>query len=77
MKSMSRSLAELAREAVELPLQDRMKLANALLDSTPAFREPLTLEELEHRAEEVESGKVKPVSSGKFDAHITRLRASI
>jgi hypothetical protein len=54
-----------------------MKLAKALLDSTPTFCEPLTLEELECRAEEVESGKAKPISSDEFDAHITRLRASI
>jgi putative addiction module component (TIGR02574 family) len=71
---MSPSFAKLIREAVKLPLQQRMKLAKALLDSIPAYREPLTLEELEQRAKEVESGKVKPVSSDKFDAHIARLR---
>ncbi len=74
---MSSSFDELIREALELPLQERMKLAKALLDSTPAFRNPLTLKELERRAEEVESGKIEPVSSDEFDAHITRLRASI
>ena len=74
---MSCSLAKLVREALKLPLQERMKLANALLDSTPSFREPLTLAELEQREEEVESGKAKPISSDEFDAHIARLRKSI
>jgi hypothetical protein len=54
-----------------------MELASLLLDSVPPYREPVTLEELEGRTEEVESGKAKPISSDKFDAHLARLRKSI
>jgi putative addiction module component (TIGR02574 family) len=71
------TLTAVKKLAFQLPEIQRVKLASALLDSVPPHREPVTLEELERRAEEVESGKVKPVSSDEFDAHITHLRASI
>ena len=71
------TLAAVKKMAFQLPENQRARLASALLDSIPAHREPVTLEELERRAEEVESGKVKPVSSEVFDAHIARLRKSI
>ena len=71
------TLTAVKKMAFQLPEIQRVKLASALLDSIPPHREPVTLEELERRAEEVESGKVKPVSSEKFDAHIARLRKSI
>jgi hypothetical protein len=41
------------------------------------LREHLTLKELERCAEEIESGKVKPVSSDAFNAPISQLRKSI
>lgn len=42
MKPMSRSLAELAREAIELPQQQRLTLARILLDTSDASSaEPL------------------------------------
>jgi putative addiction module component (TIGR02574 family) len=62
--------------AFQLPEIQRAKLASALLDSIPPHRPPVTLEELKRRADEVETGKVKPVSSVEFDAHIARLRTS-
>jgi putative addiction module component (TIGR02574 family) len=71
------TLTAVKKLAFQLPETQRVKLASTLLDSVPPHREPVTLEELERRAEEVESGKVKPVSSDKFDAHIARLRKSI
>jgi putative addiction module component (TIGR02574 family) len=54
-----------------------MKSRKALKVSIPPRRSPVTLEELERRIDEVESGKVKAISSDEFDAHIARLRKSI
>ena len=71
------TLTAVKKMAFQLPEIQRVKLASALLASIPPHREPVTLAELERRAEEVESGKVKPVSSHKFDAHLARLRKSI
>lgn len=71
------TLAAIKKLAFQLPKADQVKLAGALLDRLPPYRKPVTLSELEHRADEVESGKVKPVSSAQFDAHIARLRKSI
>ena len=42
-----------------------------------SHRLPVTLEELERRIDGTESGKVKPIFSDEFDAHIARLRRSI
>ena len=71
------TLTAVKKMAFQLPESQRAKLASALLDSIPPHRAPVTLAELERRADEVESGKVKPVSSDEFDAHIARLRRSI
>jgi len=71
------TLAAVKKLAFQLPKADRVKLADALLESIPPYREPVTLAELERRADEVESGKVKPVSGRQFRAHLTRLRKSV
>ena len=71
------TLAAVQKLAFRLPKSQRAKLASALLDSIPPHREPVSLAELEERAEEVESGKVKAVSSRQLDAQIARLRKSI
>jgi hypothetical protein len=44
-----------------------------LPDRIPFHREALTFEELEQRADEVLSGKVKAVTSDEFDAGIDQL----
>jgi len=67
------TLATLKKAALQLPENQRMKLANALVESIPPHREAVTFEELERRAEEVISGKVKAVSSEEFDAGINQL----
>jgi putative addiction module component (TIGR02574 family) len=67
------TLAILKKAALQLPETQRMKLANALVESIPPHREAITFEELERRADEVISGKVKAVSSEEFDAGIDRL----
>jgi putative addiction module component (TIGR02574 family) len=71
------TLAAVQKLAFQLPKRQRAKLVDALLNSITPHREPVTLDELERRADEVESGKVKAVSSREFDAHISRLRKSI
>jgi len=61
------------KAALRLPENQRIKLANAMVESLPPHREAVTFEELERRADEVISGKVKAVSSEQFDAGIDRL----
>jgi putative addiction module component (TIGR02574 family) len=63
--------------ALQLPLRDRLTLANAMWDSVPPMREPLTLAELERRADEVESGKVKAISSADFEKRMKRLEKTL
>jgi putative addiction module component (TIGR02574 family) len=55
------SLTLLKREALKLPKAQRLKLASVLLDSVPTDEEPLTLEELDCRSDELKSGKVKGI----------------
>ena len=71
------TLAAVKKLAFQLPRAQRMKLAGDLLESIPPHREAVTLGELERRIEEVESGRVEPVSSAQFDVHLARLRKSI
>ena len=71
------TLTAVKKMAFQLPPNQRAKLASALLDSIPPYREPVTLEELERRADEIESGKVRPISGAKFMANLVRLRKSI
>jgi len=67
------TLVTLKKAALKLPENQRMKLANALVESLPPHREAVTFEDLERRADEVISGKVKAVSSEAFDAGVDRL----
>jgi len=59
------SLTLLKREALKLSEAQRVKLASALLDSVRTEEaddeEPLTIAELDRRADELESGKVKGI----------------
>jgi putative addiction module component (TIGR02574 family) len=67
------TLATLKKAALQLPESQRVKLANALVESISPHREAVTFEDLERRADEVISGKVKAVTSEQFDAGIDRL----
>jgi putative addiction module component (TIGR02574 family) len=71
------TLAAIKKLAVKLPLADRLKLADAMWESVPSMREPVTLAELERRADEVDSGKAKLVSSEEFDANLAQLTKSL
>ena len=66
------SLTLLKREALKLPKAQRLKLASVLLDSVPADEEPLTMTEIDHRADEMKSGRVKGVPSGVIHAAARR-----
>ena len=67
------TLATLKKAALRLPESQRVKLANALVESIPAHRAAVTFEDIERRADEVISGRVKAVGSEEFDAGIDRL----
>jgi len=66
------TLAAVKKLAIKLPLRQRMKLANALYESLPILPLPgsVGLAELERRADEVESGKVKGVPVDEFLAKL-------
>jgi hypothetical protein len=55
------TLAAAKKLILKLPPQQRVKFAEALYDSVPVLRGSVGIEELERRAEEVISGKVKAI----------------
>lgn len=68
------TLAAVKKLAFKLPPADRLKLVRALQDDIPPRRKPVTLEELERRADEVDAGTAKLVSSKVFLARLRKLR---
>ena len=71
------TLAAIKKLAVKLPLKQRIKLAEAMWESIPPMREPVTLAELERRADEVFSGKVKAISEEEFDRELAEMERSV
>ena len=71
------TLAAVKKLAIQLPLKQRMKLAEAMLETLPLMRKPLTLVELEARADEIISGKVKAISEEEFDRDLAAMEKSI
>jgi hypothetical protein len=71
------TLAAVKKLAFKLPPADRLKLARALQKEVLPFRETVTLDELERRADEVEAGTAKLISSEEFDAWLKRMRKSV
>lgn len=59
---MSRALAEIARDAVELPPEDRLKLARMLLDVSDIPHEPLS--EVETAWETEISNRIRSIDAG-------------
>jgi putative addiction module component (TIGR02574 family) len=57
------TLAAVKKLAVSLPLKQRLQLADALYGSLPPLRGSVGIAELERRADEVESGKVKALKA--------------
>ena len=74
------SIAEIQKAASDLPEVDRGTLAAWLLDSLPPHHhEDASAEgiaEAARRREELDSGKVRPLSSDEFWDSIDRLRAT-
>ncbi len=71
------TLAAVKKLAIKLPPAQRMKLADALLDTIPPMRKPVTLAELETRIDEVAAGKVKAISGDAFDRELDEMEKSI
>jgi len=63
--------------ADKLTLAERLELATHMWNSIPPMRKSLTLAELEERIDEIESGKVKPMSSEEFEAELAQLEKEI
>jgi len=60
------TLAALKKEVLRLPLNQRLKLAEAVYESVPSAHEPLPFEEMEKRADEALSGSVKMIPAEQF-----------
>ncbi len=72
------TLAAIKKMTSRLTKAQKMKLAGDLLEEiVPKFREPVTLAELESRANDVASGRVKAVSGKVFDADLDEMEKSI
>lgn len=71
------TLASVKKLAIQLSPAQRMKLADALLETIPPMRKPVTLMELEARIDEVESGKVRAIPGDRFDAELAKMEKSI
>ena len=67
------TLTALKKEVLQLPLAQRVRLANAVFESLPSHRKALSLEEMEKRAEEALSGSVKMISAEQFDRETEEL----
>ncbi len=57
------TLAAVKKLAIKLPLRQRLKLAEAIYQSVPSPNKSVGLAELERRADEVLSGKVKAIDA--------------
>jgi putative addiction module component (TIGR02574 family) len=71
------TLAAIRKLANELPVAERLELAENMWSSIPPMRESLTLAELEARIDEIESGKVKAISSEEFEVELAQLEKEI
>jgi putative addiction module component (TIGR02574 family) len=71
------TLAAVIKLASQLPLADRLALAEDMWKSIPPLRQSLTLAELEARVDDIESGRVKAMSSDEFDAELAQLENEI
>ena len=64
----------IAKEALHLPVKERAKLAQRLLESlddlTEAEADKLWVAEAERRARELDEGTVKPISAEELDRRV-------
>ena len=71
------TLAAVKKIAIKLPPKQRLQLADALYDSVPVLPGSVGLAELERRADEVISGKVKGIPWEEFERELQETRKSI
>jgi putative addiction module component (TIGR02574 family) len=71
------TLAAVKKLAIKLPPQQRLQLADVLYESLPLLRGSVGLAELERRADEVISGKVKGIPWEEFKRDLREMRKSI
>jgi putative addiction module component (TIGR02574 family) len=71
------SLAAVKKPAIKLPPKQRLQLADVLYESLPILPGSVGLAELELRADEVISGKVKGIPWEEFKKELTEMRKSI
>jgi putative addiction module component (TIGR02574 family) len=71
------TLAAAKKLILKLPLNKRLDFAAKIWNSVPALPVSVGIKELERRIDEVESGKVKPISWDKFQRDLDKMRKSI
>ena len=71
------TLAAVKKLAIKLPPKQRLQLADVLYESLPLLRGSVGLAELERRADEVISGKVKGIPWKEFQRDLREMRKSI
>jgi putative addiction module component (TIGR02574 family) len=71
------TLAAMREMADKLPVGERLELAEHIWASVPPFRQSLTLAEIESRIDDIESGRVQPLSSQEFEARMTALEGEL
>jgi hypothetical protein len=67
------TLAAVKKLAINLPLKQRLQLADALYGSMPPLQGSVGIAELERRADEVESGNVKALDADVVLADLDQL----
>ena len=69
-----KGLAEIEKAVLALPIEQRILLAESLLNSLPPeadeMSEAAEIEEAERRDREIEAGQVKPLSDDEFHRRI-------
>ena len=71
------TLAAVKKLAIKLPPKQRLQLADALYESLPILPGSVGLAELERRADEVISGKVKGIPWEEVERELRNMRKSI
>lgn len=67
------TLTALEKVVLDLPEDQRVKLANALFASLPPQREALKFAEMERRADEALSGEAEMIPAPEFHAGVKQL----
>ncbi len=72
------NLATVKKLTAQLTKSQKVKLVGDLLSEVvPQFRQPISLSELERRAEDVVTGRTKAIAVEVFDAELDEMEKSI